>query len=210
MPIPRTDKYANFSDLCRHEAEGRDFRIHLRWGRSGIAVVAPHGGRIERGTMAIAEAIAGSEHTYYCFEGVKPELRQNRSLHITSDHFDEPRALKAVQEARRVVTIHGAAGAEPAVFAGGLDLTLRRAVLSAIAARGICAADDPSPTRQGRGATNICNRGWSRMGLQLEFTFGLRRCMFGPINAFGWRPLNSIGHGVVAGVREALARFSAD
>ena len=35
--------------------------------------------------MPIAEAIAGNEHTYYCFEGIKP--RRNYSLHITSDQF---------------------------------------------------------------------------------------------------------------------------
>ncbi|MEN8259889.1 MAG: poly-gamma-glutamate hydrolase family protein, partial [Pseudomonadota bacterium] len=151
MAIPKIDRYANFTELSRYEAEGRDYRIHLRRGNYGIVIGAPHGGRIERGTMAIADAIAGGEHTYYCFEGTEPKLKQNRVLHITSDHFDEPCALHAVQSARRVITIHGATGLEPAVFAGGLDLVLRRAVLSAMRDRGIPAADDPSPTRQGRG-----------------------------------------------------------
>ena len=45
------DKYRNFQELKRHEKEGTDYEICARKGSSGIAVMAPHGGGIEPGTM---------------------------------------------------------------------------------------------------------------------------------------------------------------
>jgi len=48
------DRYANYSALSRSEIEGRDYRVHLRLAASPFAIVAPHGGRIERGTLQIA------------------------------------------------------------------------------------------------------------------------------------------------------------
>lgn len=199
------DKYANFSQLSRHEVAGRDYRIRVCHRRSGIAILAPHGGRIERGTTPIADAIAGQEHTFYSFEGLKPELGQNRDLHITSDHFDEPRALFAVTRAHRVITIHGAKGLEPAVYLGGLDTALRGQALTVLSEAGFVAADDPSPTRQGRGATNICNRGRTGKGLQLELTLGLRKCLFlKSEEGISWHP-SPLFFCLVSAVRRALS-----
>ncbi len=181
------DHYANFSELNHKETEGVDFRVDLREGRSGIAIVAPHGGKIERGTSQIANAIAGANHSYYSFEGIKPTLRANRILHITSNNFDEPRAQSLVTNAQTVMTIHGAKGMQSAVYAGGLDMPLRQLVLDRLNTAGFVAEDDPSPSRQGRGANNICNRGLSGQGLQLELTLGLRQSMFRPIEGgLGW------------------------
>ncbi|MGH8470871.1 MAG: poly-gamma-glutamate hydrolase family protein [Gammaproteobacteria bacterium] len=202
------DKYVNFSQLSRHEVAGRDYRIRVRHGRSGIAILAPHGGRIERGTTPIAEAIAGEDHTLYSFEGIKPELRQNRELHITSDHFDEPRALFVVTRAQRVITIHGAKGLEAAVYLGGLDTALRRRVRTVLSEARFVAADDPSPTRQGRGATNICNRGRTGKGLQLELTLGLRKRLFlQPEEGSSWHPSPSFFR-LVSAVRRALSAYA--
>jgi phage replication-related protein YjqB (UPF0714/DUF867 family) len=197
-------RYTTFTELSRHEAEDRDYRIHLRLGVSGIAVLAPHGGKIERGTLPIAHAIAGEEHTFYAFEGIKPTLKANRALHVPSNHFDEPRALFAVAKAHRVLTLHGAKGTEEAVYAGGLDLELRLDVLRALNAAGFTADHDPSPTRQGRGPTNICNRGSTGRGLQLELTFGLRKQLFGPPDEQGIRHPNTLFHQFVMAIREVL------
>ena len=181
------DKYANFDDLQRKEVEGVDYRIHLRRGRSGIAIVAPHGGKIERGTLPLANAIAGADHSYYGFEGIKSPVRANRILHLTSNNFDEPRAQSLISNCKTVITIHGAKGMRTAVYAGGLDMGLRKIMLGALKQAGFDAKDDPSPTRQGRGANNICNRGLNGRGLQLELTLGLRKSMFRPIqDDQGW------------------------
>jgi phage replication-related protein YjqB (UPF0714/DUF867 family) len=170
------DKYKNFSELKRNEVEGSDYRIHIRNGNSGIAIVAPHGGKIERGTKQIADAIAGNEHAYYCFEGIKK--RRNSVLHITSNHFDEPRCIEAIRKSEKVISIHGALADEPAVYAGGLDDDLKNNILLALFEAGFKAMHDPSPTRQGNGKCNICNRGTSGIGVQIEITGKLRRMMF--------------------------------
>ncbi|MBA3494594.1 MAG: poly-gamma-glutamate hydrolase family protein [Gammaproteobacteria bacterium] len=196
------DRYGSYALLSASEVEGRDYRVHVRLADSPFAVVAPHGGRIERGTLPIAEAIAGNEHTYYCFEGIKP--RRNYSLHITSDKFDEPRALAAVQRVRTVVTIHGAGGSGCVVYLGGLDSTLRARLISALNASGFAAVEDPSPTRQGTGKTNICNRGRSGRGVQIELPIGLRKQMFNEAAPSVWHP-NAIFERFVESVRRVLS-----
>jgi phage replication-related protein YjqB (UPF0714/DUF867 family) len=144
---------------------------------------------------------------FYCFEGIKPDLKQNRILHITSDNFDEPRALAIVRSAEKVVTIHGAKGNEKAIYAGGLDIDLKEKVLISLIGAGFAAIHDPSPSRQGKGLTNICNRGSSGKGLQLELTFGLRKAMFCPPDAQGIRDPNQLFQGFVAAVRAVLADY---
>ncbi len=196
------DRYASYAELLRDHAEGRDFRVHVRHADSPYAIVAPHGGRIERGTLQIADAIAGVEHTFYAFEGIRP--RANRVLHITSNRFDEPRALAAVARARTVVSVHGAFGDAEVVWAGGLDLALRAHLLARLCAAGFAADDDPSPTRQGRGPTNICNRGRSGRGVQFELPAGLRRRLYERLPAGGWRPA-PLFEVFVATLRAALA-----
>ena len=198
------DIYSSFSQLNLTEVEGVDFRIHRRMGESNIAIVAPHGGKIERGTMSIADHIAGQNHHFYCFEGMKPTVAENKVLHITSNRFDEPVALSLVRRSGRVITIHGAKGNEVAVYAGGLDMELRCNVLQSIRRHNIVACDDPSPTRQGRGKTNICNRGKSGKGLQLEFTYGLRQQIFSKPNEDGIRLPNAKFFTIVEAIREGL------
>lgn len=196
------DRYQNFADLARHETEGEDYRIHVRGGATRLAIAAPHGGGIEQGTMEIADAIAGPEHHFYCFEGIK--AKHNWRLHLTSDHFDEPVALAAVSHAERVVSIHGAAGWEEAVFIGGLDADLKEKLIHTLVRRGFLAAHDPSPTRQGRGMSNICNRGRSGRGVQLEITIALRRKMLAPSSIGGRSTRTEAFQRFVAAIRTVL------
>ncbi len=203
------DSYASFDELKSKEVEGHDYRIHHRIGRTGVAIVAPHGGKIERGTLQVANAIAGDEHSYYCFEGIKAIQKNNRVLHITSNNFDEPRAVSLVSTAESVVTIHGARGIHCAVYAGGLDMGLRTAVLDSLNELGFAAEDDPSPSRQGKGPKNICNRGASGQGLQLELTFGLRKSMFSPVAGGQRWKITEMFVWFVAGVRRVLVGTTA-
>lgn len=201
------DKYLNFSELKRHETEGRDYCIHLRHGQSGVAIVAPHGGRIERGTGQIADAIAGTEHTCYCFEGIKD--KGNHVLHITSDHFDEPRCLAATGSSIKVITVHGAWAEAAAVYAGGLDDELKNDIIQALSCAGFMAERDPSPTRQGNGMTNICNRGSSGKGVQLELSGILRKKMFDPPDADGYRHPNELFVSFVQTIRNVISASQA-
>jgi phage replication-related protein YjqB (UPF0714/DUF867 family) len=170
------DRYTSFAELAAVEREHHDYRVVVREvPGSPIAVVTPHGGGIERGTSPITRAIAGDAHHLYLFEGLK--VRHNFDvLHITSRRFDEPRCLELVARCETVITVHGCVGLDERVYVGGLHVELKQAIADALDGVGVEAhldghnfpAVDPE---------NICNRGASGRGVQLEFTTGLRRLM---------------------------------
>src|SRR5512146_2632013 len=107
------DIYKSFAELSRCEKEGLDYHIRMRLGRSGIAVMAPHGGDIEPGTSELADAIAARDHTFYSFEGARST--ENLRLHLTSTRFDEPEGVKVASLSQVIVAIHGCKGKEPMV-----------------------------------------------------------------------------------------------
>ena len=53
------DKYSTYAKLRENEREGIDFTICIADRPASVAVIAPHGGKIEVGTSEIATAIAG-------------------------------------------------------------------------------------------------------------------------------------------------------
>jgi phage replication-related protein YjqB (UPF0714/DUF867 family) len=177
------DKYKNFKELSDAENEGVDFRITLRRTKSNTIVVAPHGGSIERGTSEIAKAIAGKNYSFYAFEGSKPS--GNRDLHITSTNFDEPHCLELVQSVSRVITIHGERGRQAIVYLGGRDKEMLVRLRSVLRSRGFDVHDHKN--LQGRDALNICNRGISQVGVQIEITAGLRHRLFKSLSRYGRR-----------------------
>lgn len=90
---PRADTYENFNDLARAQVEDVDYRIVVRPNpSSSVAVIAPHEGRIEKGTSETARAIAGEGFNLYQIEGTRKK-ENNRYLHLTSHKFDDPRCL---------------------------------------------------------------------------------------------------------------------
>ena len=104
--MPKTDIYASFAALSSDQLEGRDYVICIRRVRdSRIAILAPHGGKIEPLTAELAYSIAGNEHNVYAFKGIKSS--GNRDLHITSTNFDEPKALNLIASCDHILTIHG-------------------------------------------------------------------------------------------------------
>jgi phage replication-related protein YjqB (UPF0714/DUF867 family) len=173
----RRDKYRNFTILRRSEPTTA-FRIYCRLRPSNVALIAPHGGRIERGTSAIAAAIAASDYCFYSFEGRKPA--RNRDLHITSTHFDEPHCLRLISRCDHVVAIHGCKGDEHVVYLGGRDLVLSIAIRDHLIAAGIMTGSHDNPNLQGTNLKNICNRGRRGKGVQLEITHGLRSSLMAP------------------------------
>ncbi|HXX34920.1 MAG TPA: poly-gamma-glutamate hydrolase family protein, partial [Thermodesulfobacteriota bacterium] len=97
--------YTSFGTLADREVEGQDYRIRLDIRDPRVLIMAPHGGKIEPATTEVAEAIAGMDFSFYGFEGLKAD--GNGVLHIESHLFDEPRALRAVEKADIIVTVHG-------------------------------------------------------------------------------------------------------
>ena len=169
--MKRRDKYLSFEMLRRAERADH-FRIDCRPRPSVVAIIAPHGGKIEPGTSTIAAAIAADDYCLYRFEGRK--RRDNCGLHITSTHFDEPQCLTLISGCDHVVAVHGCEGPEKVVYVGGLDLCLRDAVQGRFDAVGIKTGIHDDPDLQGTNSKNICNRGRRERGVQLEITYGLR------------------------------------
>jgi phage replication-related protein YjqB (UPF0714/DUF867 family) len=164
------DLYGSYADLAAGEAEGVDYRIRVIDRASPIAVVAPHGGRIEAGTSQTTALIAADVFSLYCFEG----LVSGRRLHITSARFDEPRALALVESSDIAIGVHGRAdhGDHRTIWLGGLHESLRDAIGAALERVGFKTSTEHH--MQGKAPGNICNRGRLRAGVQLELPMSLR------------------------------------
>jgi phage replication-related protein YjqB (UPF0714/DUF867 family) len=197
------DRYACFAELAEHEVAGVDFGIRLRQARLPFAIVAPHGGGIEPGTSELADAAASEQHSFYAFLGLKPT--GNAALHLTSTRFDEPLCLELVTRATAVLTLHGEHGDEVGgVFVGGLDDALGTRVGAALAASGFAVGRHTDPLLQGRDPENICNRGTSGAGVQLELSRAVREEMFESLTREGRTHTTPRFDAFVAALRSAL------
>jgi phage replication-related protein YjqB (UPF0714/DUF867 family) len=168
------DRYASFAALSRHERAGIDYAIVCEDRHSPIAVIAPHGGHIEPGTTEIAGAIASGDLSFYSFTGLRPG-RRHGDLHITSHRFDEPRCLALLARSDVVIAVHGRTDVDDPllVYLGGLDTVLRDRLRQSLAAAGFEARHD-AQRYPGLHAMNVCNRGRSGRGVQMELPRSLR------------------------------------
>jgi phage replication-related protein YjqB (UPF0714/DUF867 family) len=197
-------KYRSYSQLRISEQDKKDYRIRFRRGSSDIAVIAPHGGGIEPGTTEIAEALAGSQHSFYSFEGWKQS--HNADLHMTSNRFDEPTGLGIVQNARTVITVHGCEGREGVIYLGGLDEALKSEIEGALARAGFSALPSPRPELRGINPKNLCNRGRKGQGVQLEISKALRKSMFAHLGRQGRKRRTELFQSFVRAMRAVLVR----
>ena len=164
--------YQSFKELADHEVEGQDYRIRIELRDPCGLIMARHGGKIEPATSEIAEAIADMDYSFYGFEGVKAD--GNSVLHIESHLFDEPCALQAVEKANIVVTVHGQIDQKKEfVMIGGLNTCLRSAIEHQLEVSGF-QTRRPAKRLMGTDPMNICNRGKSRQGVQLEISRKVR------------------------------------
>lgn len=170
------DKYDSFASLAAHEVFEVDYCIRLSVRQSPVAILAPHGGWIEPGTSHLAEAIAGDDHSFYCFESLRRRARAD-TLHITSTRFDEPQALALIATSETIVTVHGRKDGpdSAATWVGGRNADLRAAIHAALSAAGFGAkvVSDGHPLA-GVDPDNLCNRGRRGAGVQLELPRALR------------------------------------
>jgi phage replication-related protein YjqB (UPF0714/DUF867 family) len=167
----KRDKYLNFNELASSQREGIDFEIvAVEKPNALTAIIAPHAGGIEAKTGTIAKAIAGTEYSLYCFEGMKSS--GNRVLHITSQHFDEPGCLKLIEKYQRVISIHGCNEKNEKVYLGGLDEEFIEILISELSSAGII--PEQSEKFSGKSHNNICNRGLTKKGVQFELSLQFR------------------------------------
>lgn len=167
----KDDAYNNFAELKMHEWLNKDYKISFSDVGSPITVIAPHGGKIEPKTSDLTKRIAGKKYNYYCFEGIKP--KNNGRLHITSHNFDEPTALTMVSRSNTVIAIHACTDTSGTVYLGGLDGELKTIIAHALEARSIGVSMEDLRF-QGLNPNNICNRGTTKKGVQLEISRDLR------------------------------------
>jgi phage replication-related protein YjqB (UPF0714/DUF867 family) len=164
-----------YGDLAQRFIEGVDYSVHVGFGTaSAVAVLAPHGGRIEGRTSEIARLIAGGEHRLYLFEGLRTTGDNFECLHLGSHCFDEPRAIGLIADCDVVIAVHGYAADGPDVLLGGLDEPLKRRIARALREAGFTYLTD-GHRFPGSHPRNICNRGRSGAGVQLELSEGLRK-----------------------------------
>lgn len=177
------DRYKRYENLKSQERQGIDYRIRQRSGNSGVAILSIHGGDIEPGTSCIAEAIAGPDHAFYAFEGIKAS--GNLGLHITSSHFDEPAAIELIKGSKTAISIHGCAQMEPMAYVGGLDFEFRDRIIDTLRRFGFPATTSAKPPFGGMDRANICNLCSRGMGVQIEISKGLRAQMFRDLTPHG-------------------------
>jgi len=169
-----TDSYKNYIELASAHTEGVDYKIKVTDRKSDVLIIAPHGGKIEPSTSKIANMIAGEQHSLYLFEGLMP--KSYKKLHITSTNFDEPQALALVGKCSVVVGVHGRKdkGDDNTLYLGGRDDELVCFVARRLrdAEFGNKIGGHAFPARN---CDNICNRGRSGRGVQIETPKTLRR-----------------------------------
>lgn len=173
MPTKLAKDFQSYADLAAAYQRGQDYRIvQVPRPGSSTAVVAPHGGGIEAYTSDIARAIAGEDFGLYAFEGL---LRAGNfaALHLSSDLFDEPGCLDMLASCDRVVSVHGCGAPGETVLLGGRDDVLRGAIAAQLRAAGLT-CEDASSGLAGAHPRNICNRGRTGSGVQLEVSMDLR------------------------------------
>jgi len=176
-----TELYRSFAELADATTPGADYRVVLENRNSHALIIAPHGGSIEKGTSEITRHIAGKSLSFYLFEGCR--VCGNRELHITSHHFDESRAISLVKTHLFAVGVHGRQDGDypDTVWIGGLDRDLAELLESEFAISGFMSRIDghriPAQNKK-----NICNRGKSGKGAQLELPLSLRNRLLGDLN----------------------------
>ena len=166
------DRYSSFEELAASEQLGKDYCIREKDRRTPCVILAPHGGKIEPGTSEIAEAIAGTDLSFYAFEALRNG--PHGDLHITSHLFDEPRAIALVGRSHTAIAIHGRRDdGTQAVWWGGRAIALREAISASLCDAGFKAV--PNERLPGCKPTNICNRTCCHEGVQLELPRSLRQ-----------------------------------
>lgn len=197
------DRYSNFAELSRHEQDGLDFTILFRHRDSRFAIIAPHGGGVEPGTMDIADALAGSDFSFYAFKGNKKT--GNKVLHLTSNRFDEPVGLSIAGNAAIVVSVHGTRDQNDTILIGGRNDELKQRMLEALRAAGFTAEISETTGLRGQDPANVCNRCTSGAGVQLEIARGLREKMFDHLGHRPVRQRTHIFYDFVASIRAVLS-----
>lgn len=98
-----------------------------------------------------------------------------------------------------MISVHGAEGQTPVVYVGGLDEALAAAVRQKLQEASFDIQEHPR--MRGAATSNICNRGGSGRGVQLELTMASRETLFKSMTKAGRREQTHRFDAFVAAVR---------
>jgi phage replication-related protein YjqB (UPF0714/DUF867 family) len=178
------DTYPSLDQLKKELKDGVDFRTrvlvrNLNTSQAKTApvvtVIAPHGGRIDPGTSAIARALAGRNWNLFDFQGLYKA--DPYRLHVTSTRFRDQRLTQLLEASDLAIGVHSMSDAEhETVWLGGLNRPLKTAVAENLRKRGFL-VDTNCPRYRGEDPGNVCNLARNK-GIQLELPLGLVKKMF--------------------------------
>jgi phage replication-related protein YjqB (UPF0714/DUF867 family) len=146
------DQYRTFEELAVRERESVDYQIRVHARHSVIAILAPHGGKIEPGTSELAEYLAGEDFSFYAFEGIRSG--NNGRLSLPLDRFEEPECARLLSRCGLAVVIQAMLGKNREVKLAGAHATLREQLGGVLKAAGFEVLDDECPTNP----FELCNR----------------------------------------------------
>ena len=168
----RSDKYGSFDELRRAEREGVDFRIRVMRREASVAIIAPHGGKIEPGTSELTEPSRAMTTGFIA-------SKASRSCLIATSTSRRP--ISASPDARN--SWSRAIGSWPCMAAAsgsgnlskweGWTRTCATLFAGSLQDAGYSAEVVTSGGLAALSPANICNRGARRRGVQLEVTRGL-------------------------------------
>jgi phage replication-related protein YjqB (UPF0714/DUF867 family) len=180
------DKYASLAALQEHEGKNA-YRIRSLDRKSPVTIISPHGGFIEPGTSAIANAVAGRKHNLFDFQGLRRENAEE--LHVTATHFREPRLTALLSASSTAVSIHDMGKQDCAtIWLGGLNYNLKQITLEQLRRYRFNVNPD-SPLYRGESPHNVVNLA-ANHGVQLELSRELISDLFDgePFLLAGARP----------------------
>jgi len=198
------DRYNNFSELKNNETEGIDYIIRYQNKMTKWAVLTPHGGGIEPGTSELVKAIANDNYSYYSLEGTK--RKNNGDLHITSEFFDEIHGIEIAESAENILAFHGCAKYPSKILVGGLDIKNRALLTALLQQAGFNVDNNPPPELSGSKPNNICNRGKTGIGIQLELDVTVRKKLFKGLDRKGRIEKMPAFYDLVKAVKEFLKK----
>lgn len=169
------DKYRNFREMKKYESSN-SYRIDSRERDGGIIILAPQAGLISVGTSEICMAVAGNEHSYYLFEGLKDPEATDLRLNCIS--FDEPGCNDMLGRSEFALSIIGYESEESFIVINGRSEEGRFFIGRQLESAGFLNRKIQGEKPLSRHRKCVCNRTKSGKGIQVEISFGLLRNLF--------------------------------
>ncbi len=168
--VAAADLYPDAVSMEAALREGRDYQIEALDRGAPVVVFAIHGG-IEPGTARIARALAKNDWNLFVFRALDRKIPYD-AWHVTSRHFDDPRALALAKSSLLGISIHGEKGTGETACIGGLNAPLRREMARSLREAGFN-AEEPCARFPAPDLENIVNVPRAN-GAQIEMTKSLR------------------------------------